>query len=930
MMLFDAGRLRTTWLFAGELLLVGFVLFAMDALAHLRLAIGPFFATWGAWVALLGVFRVLRTRARFHRWGVTFAESIAPFFFLNGLTAVGFGRFSVAQSLFALGLVGGLLNVGRWWVVRTEKRTGDIGEGLRILVVGVGAVAATLPLYTDRLVGGIDARWYSFMLGDFIAQLRAGIFPVFVGQGELAWNGGVHPFRSAPVFMYVAGLWDVLTRHALHAVALQHLAAITAAFAAGFGMYATGTRLVPWSRWAAVAVSLLYLGAPASLEALYHGDAYMTWMALGALPLALYGNAKVLLLEDGRGYVPLAAGLALVWMCHPPLAMLTTMATLLLQGGSLLCGEVTAARLRGAAGGALLFVGLGVFYFYGMGELPPQNSASLRADVFQIAGLALWLAGLAGAVIRRRGRWWLALLVPGGWLLGLARLPWLWWMLLTAALVFAVAALARRRRWFDPAERSIEVLYSCAIVAAGLTLAWLGPTHPARDVARLQDFKDIVAHSESYFLPLSPLVDQPGDWQPGIGLWMAILALGALSIRKGALATKVWFAVTLLPFFIFVRVPWVSEFLVGYAPRWFAAVAGLTFSLRLMPALAALLAVGWFVSLAGRGERGRSERLLMGLGFALAVGFAVQQAAKVERAGFRATATRTSTEDRFRAENAVLERFAYDLLPQPSYYSNGLVDPRLEVRAFDEKNGLLSDPDITATRMEQAGCSELKLVCLPFEPPAPAWLRLGPTLTVAPGEHFLLRFEFDPARNYSGYLFLISNRGYREYALPESGLRRAFGTTDKASRVISLWNTGVVNERYEFSFRRGPGCTLPADGSVFANVMVSRYEPSLAWVRVDSLLPYRVTSALERPVLLETPRVWLPGYAASVDGFPAEVKASAERLVAVPVPAGRHTVEVRYVGTMGLWLTWWTSALTWGGLIGSFAWRCRRANQSVL
>ncbi len=922
-----AGFFRVTVLLAGELLLVALALFAMDALANLRLGVGQFFAAWGAWAVAILVVRADLTRAILPAWGAALAEVVAPGFLLNELSAWGHGGFTLGQTLYALLLVAVLMRGWRLWSAATAAHSDDsTGDAVRVLLVGAAATAVTLPLFTDRLVGGTDARWYAYMLGDFVAQLRAGVFPVFVGQGELAWNGGVHPFRSAPVFMHVAGLWDVLTFRALETCALQHLAAITAALAGGLGMYAAGVALAPRYRWEAAAVALLYLGAPASLEALYHADAYMTWMAIAVLPLAFYGNARVLLAADGRGYVSLAAGLALAWMCHPPIAMLATMATLLLQGGGLLCGEVTPARLRAAALGALLFAGLGAYYFYGMSELPSREPISLRDDVFQIGGIALWLAGLAGAVLRRRGMWWLLLLAPGGWLLWVGRAPWLWWMVATALLALAVVALARWRRRFNPAEHTIEILFPCALLAAGLTQAWLGPNNPARDESRLQDLNLNATISGHFFLPLSPLVNQPSDSQPGLGLWLALAVLAVGFFRARPLAAKLWFAVALLPIFIVVRIPWVSEFLVGYAPRWFGVTAGLTLMLRLMPAWAGLLAMGWLVWLATEPARGRTARLLIGLAIALAAGWAVHEAFGIVRRGFRVTATLAHTEKQFRSENIQLERFAYDLEPIPTYYSNGIIDPRLEVRALDELKRVRIGPDVTALRMEEGGRTELKLVCLPYAPPAPGWLMLGPTLTLAPGEHVLLRFEFDSAKNYSGFLFLISAsaRCYREYALPESGLRRAFGTTAKASRVISLWNSGTVAERYEFSFRRGASCTLPSDGSPFANVSVSHYDAARALVRVDSLLPYRVTAAMSWPGFVETSRVWLPGYEATVDGKLAMVRSSVERMAMVPVPAGLHTVELRYVGTTALWVTWWTSALTWGGLLGFWVWRLRK------
>src|SRR3954471_21111757 len=84
------------------------------------------------------------------------------------------------------------------------------------------ATALMLPYYRAVSVGSGDAYWYTIMLADFTTQLRAGIFPVWVGQSEFAFNGAVSPLRFAPWFQHAGGLLDLLTAHALHPVALKN------------------------------------------------------------------------------------------------------------------------------------------------------------------------------------------------------------------------------------------------------------------------------------------------------------------------------------------------------------------------------------------------------------------------------------------------------------------------------------------------------------------------------------------------------------------------------------------------------------------------------------------------------------------------------------------------------------------------------------
>ena len=63
------------------------------------------------------------------------------------------------------------------------------------------------------------------MLADFVPQLRAGIFPVVVGQTELAFNGAVDPLRVAPSLFYhrLAGFLDLVTGRQLGCFVRRHL-----------------------------------------------------------------------------------------------------------------------------------------------------------------------------------------------------------------------------------------------------------------------------------------------------------------------------------------------------------------------------------------------------------------------------------------------------------------------------------------------------------------------------------------------------------------------------------------------------------------------------------------------------------------------------------------------------------------------------------
>jgi hypothetical protein len=87
-------------------------------------------------------------------------------------------------------------------------------------------------------------------------------------------------------------------------------------------------------------------------------------------------------------------------------------------------------------------------------------------------------------------------------------------------------------------------------------------------------------------------------------------------------------------------------------------------------------------------------------------------------------------------------------------------------------------------------------------------------------------------------------------------------------------------------------------------------------LRIDSLLPYRVTATVAEAGWMETSRLWLPGYRARLDGVRVEVRSSKQGLAMVAVSPGFHALALDYVGTVKLWLALVVSGLTWLGWLG--------------
>src|ERR1019366_1799504 len=115
-------------------------------------------------------------------------------------------------------------------------------------------------------------------------------------------------------------------------------------------------------------------------------------------------------------------------------------------------------------------------------------------------------------------------------------------------------------------------------------------------------------------------------------------------------------------------------------------------------------------------------------------------------------------------ENVAIQRHSYGLFAvRPSYYSHGVVSPRMQSRLLDPATGKVVDSNFGLAaarkpREEFRGAIDAN----------PGILNLNPPLTLKPGARYLLTFAF--ARpDTTGLLQMIGEHFYREYLLPSSG-----------------------------------------------------------------------------------------------------------------------------------------------------------------
>jgi hypothetical protein len=258
-------------------------------------------------------------------------------------------------------------------------------EAARLVLLAAVATWLLHPFATTLQIGAGDALWYANMLADFVTQLRAGVFPVFVGQTDYAFNGAVYPLRVAPFYQHLAGVLDLLTGRQLGIFALQHLCVLVVGYAGIFSSYYALNSLVPGQRWSSAGLAILYLSCPGLLGTIYTQDLYMTWMTISFVPWAVYGIARPFSEDSLKTQIILGAALAALWWAHAPIALWLTLIAVATQVVRLVALHRTGAHLSRALGCGVTFALLAHYPFVSLASL--QTGAAPATDILPRAHL---------------------------------------------------------------------------------------------------------------------------------------------------------------------------------------------------------------------------------------------------------------------------------------------------------------------------------------------------------------------------------------------------------------------------------------------------------------------------------------------------------------------------------------------------------------
>jgi len=190
-----------------------------------------------------------------------------------------------------------------------------------------------------------------------------------------------------------------------------------------------------------------------------------------------------------------------------------------------------------------------------------------------------------------------------------------------------------------------------------------------------------------------------------------------------------------------------------------------------------------------------------------------------------------------------------------------------------------------------------------------------------PVEHCYLVFNYLPIDARASRLRLRREGAGRtnEIAAELPGLSEGEAATDTPRRAVV--DLGALNaEEYHLSFEKTEECGANIDSVRIASSMPKADQVDAGSVRVTQFKPNRIRlqAEMKRSAFVVVSEVFYPGWEAMVDGQPAPLLAGDYILRAVPVPAGKHEIVLRFRPRSFIWgLT--ISLISLAGVIAGLA-----------
>jgi hypothetical protein len=257
--------------------------------------------------------------------------------------------------------------------------------------------------------------------------------------------------------------------------------------------------------------------------------------------------------------------------------------------------------------------------------------------------------------------------------------------------------------------------------------------------------------------------------------------------------------------------------------------------------------------------------------------------------------------------NAVFALYSVGMLgDRPKSFSFLPVSSEMQLRLLDLGGSRVRQSNLQSLLDGQAGGRRLSAPQFVLEDASQS-AELKAPLVLPPGRNCLLTLNFSGSPPL-GTLVVTGRDVWREYPLPESASSSAAvgASTPGSTLALTVPDSGGDSLAMRF---------IPAKGSgrltTFARLSAVSYDSEVLPFHVVDHSPLRIRTEAAEAGWLETPRIFIAGYRATVDGVRARIRRSSEGLVEVGVPAGISMVELDYPGSRLLRASFWTSFCGW-------------------
>lgn len=296
-------------------------------------------------------------------------------------------------------------------------------------------------------------------------------------------------------------------------------------------------------------------------------------------------------------------------------------------------------------------------------------------------------------------------------------------------------------------------------------------------------------------------------------------------------------------------------------------------------------------------ERPRSAPYLIA-GLLVAATWSASEAHRFKKRGFETRLSAATTTRTLAPANLNAGRSSYLLFGRyPAHFSHGRMDPEFELRLVDASSNPIV---INQQKILDSGLTGKS---------SPAWQAVQDKISfpVDGSSDLLLEFAF-PSEEAAGYIVVKGQTVEVAYEIPTFGEIKAFGSKPESNRTIVARFLREPPQSVTI-FSKPPGAHM--------RIWPFTSERDVP-IRLDSLVPLKITLQSPFPAgTVETPRMFIPGYVARVDGRAAAVQRLPDGLVGVPVPAGAREITVEYPGPFGLRWIYFATITVWALLAGA-------------